>query len=179
MTYEDMVSWFYCYIVRRKVGVKNNEAMKQWNNSTFGFTLIELIVVMAIIAVLAAAIGGNFFSSLNKGRDSRRKQDLLSIAKALELYYNDHNAYPTPPLPAWGESFVNEQDNSVVYMSKFPTDPGSPTFNYCYESDAAGSYYRLFASIENANDPQVLTSSRVCQTDGVSYNYMIGSTNVP
>lgn len=143
-----------------------------------GFTLIELVVVMAIIATLTAAAWGNFFTSLNKGRDTRRKQDLQAIARALELYYNDHNSYPTPPLPNWGNPFVHEQESSVVYMSKLPTDP-SPNVTYCYDSDTNGSNFRLFAKLDNSDDPQAYTTPIICPTDGIYYNYMLGSTNVP
>ncbi|MCJ7740543.1 prepilin-type N-terminal cleavage/methylation domain-containing protein, partial [Candidatus Microgenomates bacterium] len=82
-----------------------------------GFTLIELIIGMAIIAIISGALWGNFFSSLSKGRDSRRKQDLESVAKALEIYYNDKKAYPTA-LPAFGETFVNSDNSAVIYMPK-------------------------------------------------------------
>ena len=41
-----------------------------------GFTLIELLIVIMILGVLAALITGNFFTSLKKGRDAKRKADL-------------------------------------------------------------------------------------------------------
>ena len=143
-----------------------------------GFTLIEIIIVMAIIAAITATVWGNFFTSITKGRDSRRKQDLQSVARALEIYYNDHTAYPSPPLPNWGESFVNEENSAVVYMSKLPLDPSSPQRNYCYESDGSGSYYKLYANLENANDTQILSPTQQCASDDLQYNYTLTSTNI-
>ena len=58
------------------------------------FTLIELLIVIIILGVLAALITGNFFTSLKKGRDAKRKADLEQVSRALEMYYEDKKAYP-------------------------------------------------------------------------------------
>ncbi len=64
--------------------------------SLAGFTLLELLVVMTIIAVLAAVGLGNYSRSLGRGRDARRRSDLKSIQNALEQYYINHdNNYPS------------------------------------------------------------------------------------
>jgi len=59
-----------------------------------GFTLIELLLVIIILGFLTSLIAGNFFTSLKKGRDARRKGDLEQIQRALEMYYEDNRAYP-------------------------------------------------------------------------------------
>lgn len=137
-----------------------------------GFSLIELVIAMAIIAIIAGALWGNFFTSLAKGRDSRRKQDLDSIAKGLELYYTDNKVYPTA-LPAWGSTFAHQSNSFVVYMQKVPADPASPNANYCYVSD--GSYYKIYANLENRDDPKILSPTATCDSTG--YNYGIASSN--
>lgn len=145
-----------------------------------GFTLLELVIGMAIVAILAMGLWGNFFTSILKGKDARRKQDLDSISHAFELYYADNRAYPTPVVPApsfnlWGTAFVNSNDASVIYMQKVPQDPTSPEDTYCYTSDGTGSFYRLYTNLENAQDPKLLPTPGVC--DGVNYNYGISSSN--
>ncbi len=140
-----------------------------------GFTLIELIVVMAILAILAGALWGNFFSSITKGRDSRRKQDLESVTKALELYFNDNKAYPTA-LPAAATPFLHPSDQNVVYMQRLPQDPSYPGADYCYMSD--GTYYKYYAKLENLSDPKIFTTPVACPLGGVpGYNYGISSPN--
>lgn len=140
-----------------------------------GFTLIELVVAMAIMSVLAAAMWGNFSSSLAKGRDNRRKQDISSIAKALELYYNDFGRYPAA-LPAWGEALLHDNNSSVIYMQKLPNDPAYPNATYCYAPTLDLSSYSLYADLENANDSDALSVEEVC--DGWTYNYKIANVAV-
>lgn len=144
------------------------------NNSAF--TLIELVIVMALIAILATAIWGNFFTSLTKGRDSRRKQDLDGVAKSLELYYNDNKAYPLPTQILWGTAFYHPRDSTVIYMQKLPQDPSFPTSNYCYYT-ADGTYYKIYANMENQNDPKIIPTVACPPASGVYYNYGISSPN--
>src|SRR3989344_7465568 len=108
------------------------------NRNTRGFTLIEILIAIAILATLTSVFLGNFISSLSRGRDSKRKQDLRNVAQGLELYYNDFQAYPTA-LPNPGASFAHPSDSTVVYMRAIPGDPISAK-KYCYTS--AGSDYK-------------------------------------
>jgi len=112
----------------------------------FGFTLIELLIVIIILGVLSALISGNFFTSLKKGRDARRKADLEQIQRALEMYYEDKRAYPITI--TFGSS-LTDSVSGKTYMQKVPTDPVS-SYSYQYQSD--GTYYRLFSCIENNLD---------------------------
>jgi general secretion pathway protein G len=144
-----------------------------------GFTLVELIIAMVIIAILSATLWTNFLSSIAKGKDARRKQDLDGIAKALELYYNDKHLYPSS-VP-FGQPFVG--DNNTVYMSQLPNDPAYPNAAYCYRSptpgspEPEGSYYQLYANLENTHDPQTFAAVVQC-SNNFYYNYGIASPNV-
>lgn len=60
----------------------------------FGFTLVELLVVISIIAVLTAILTTNFMGMRERARDAQKIQDLGSIKSALRLYYNDNQTYP-------------------------------------------------------------------------------------
>lgn len=60
------------------------------------FTLIELLIVVAIIAILAAIAVPNFLEAQVRSKVSRVKADMRSTATALESYAVDHNAYPPP-----------------------------------------------------------------------------------
>ena len=62
------------------------------------FTLIELLIVVAIIAILAAIAVPNFLEAQTRAKVSRAKADMRSIGNCLEAYRVDFNAYP--PIPA-------------------------------------------------------------------------------
>lgn len=105
------------------------------NRRFVGFTLLELVVVMAILGLLVTATlimldpSGQFA----KVNDATRRRDLNEIRNALDTYYNDNNCYPQS-IP-FGDVW---QENGVVYMKKVPQDPscGSNKENcYVYEVD--------------------------------------------
>ena len=116
-----------------------------------GFTLIELLVVIMILGVLAALISGNFFTSLKKGRDAKRKADLEQIQRALEMYYEDKKTYPLTADLAFGSSLCETVDcatNEKIYMQKLPNDPISGK-SYQYFSANDETSYALYACLEN------------------------------
>lgn len=110
------------------------------------FTLIELLIVIVILGVLAVMITGNFFTSLKKGRDARRKADLEQTQRALEMYYEDKKAYPLTAALVFGAS-LSDPVSGKVYMQKVANDPISGQ-SYQYIS-ADGTNYKLFACLEN------------------------------
>ena len=115
-------------------------------NKKSSFTLIELLIVIAILSLLAVGGIGQYYNSLKSGRDVRRKSDLQSIQKALETYYQDMGSYPAGTIP---DPFCHPSGCATAqYMQKLPTDPGGDA--YVYDSD--GTYYKLYACIENPND---------------------------
>lgn len=58
------------------------------------FTLIELIVVMAIIALLLTIAVPRYFHSTDKAREAVLKEDLVQMRTAIDQYYSDRGAYP-------------------------------------------------------------------------------------
>ena len=58
------------------------------------FTLVELLVVIAVIAILAAIAIPNFLEAQTRAKVTRAKADLRVIAEALESYHVDHGRYP-------------------------------------------------------------------------------------
>lgn len=62
------------------------------------FTLIELLIVVAIIAILAAIAVPNFLEAQVRSKVSRVRSDMRSLATGLESYYIDNNQYPAMTL---------------------------------------------------------------------------------
>lgn len=120
-----------------------------------GFTLIELIVAMAILAIVTSGILANFINSQKKARDAQRKSDLKQIQNALEAYLNDYNTYPNASSgeisgASWGDEFSDAQ--GTIYMKVVPEDPSSDK-NYCYVQTQSGRGYQLYTCLENDQDP--------------------------
>ncbi|MFH1956704.1 MAG: prepilin-type N-terminal cleavage/methylation domain-containing protein [Patescibacteria group bacterium] len=119
-----------------------------------GFTIIELMVVVAIIGILAALITISFSDAKAKSRDSRRMEDLKSISNALNLYYSQNHRFPDT-----GGSDV-ELDGTVVNDSVSPElvannsmpapirDPLSPGTDYVYNSPSGGLDYTITFCLE-------------------------------
>lgn len=59
-----------------------------------GFTLIELIVVMAIVALLASIAAPRYFNSLQKGKETALLQSLTTMRDAIDQYAADKGRYP-------------------------------------------------------------------------------------
>ena len=59
-----------------------------------GITLIELLIVISILGIMSVSGVGLYKASLERSKDARRKADIGTIQKALELYYNDYGQYP-------------------------------------------------------------------------------------
>jgi prepilin-type N-terminal cleavage/methylation domain-containing protein len=60
------------------------------------FTLVELIVVAAIIAILGTIGFVSFSESIPDARDTQRKSDMATITSSLKLYKQNKGSYPFP-----------------------------------------------------------------------------------
>jgi prepilin-type N-terminal cleavage/methylation domain-containing protein len=137
--------------------------MKRRYTSSSGFTLIELLIVMVILSILAVIVTGTFSSSMRRGRDTRRKNDLRAIASAIESYYNDKGRYPlglNGVMMGCAVGGVDDQacvaggtfqdSKGTIYMTLIPSDP-LQTYTYYYYS-TTGTGYRIYAHLENTLD---------------------------
>ena len=101
-----------------------------------GFTLVELLVTIAIIAILAG-VGVAVFSMAQKNtRDQMRIRDLQTIKQALEMYRSDEGGYPDDT----DINFIPDGLISLIspsYLSAWPTDPVSGQ-SYVYVKTAGG-----------------------------------------
>ena len=104
-----------------------------------GFTLVEMLVVVAIISLLAAIVIPNYLHSREVSAVATSKGDLKQVSTALELYRNDNNGN----LPANGTVnsalFSKGVNPSSDYLQATPSSPGGGGA-YTYATDGAGNY---------------------------------------
>lgn len=98
-----------------------------------GFTLVETLVVMAVIAVLAAFSYSSYVGSREKTYETRAKTEITMLANAIKLYVAKNNEYPPDApetnLPAAIKEFIAPGD----YQDEWPDAPW-PGSTYDYDA---------------------------------------------
>lgn len=110
--------------------------MSHTQRSQSGFTLIEIMVVVVILAILAAAVVPRIMGRPDEARITKAKQDIRALESALELYRLDNFNYPStqqgldalvrqpsgdPPARNW---------KSGGYVKTLPKDPWGNSYQY-------------------------------------------------
>ena len=125
-----------------------------------GFTLVELLVVIAIIALLSTLSVVALNSARTKARDARRLSDIRQIRTALEMYFDSNMAYPDPTasttlgtgtmacLTSTGWT-TTAGCTGTIFMQKVPTDPIPGTYSYTYNVGVSNDTYTIAYNLEN------------------------------
>ena len=103
--------------------------------SLAGFSLIEIMVVVAIVSLLSAIALVSFESSRQKSRDVKRLSDMTQMATAMELFFNTNKGYPSAPQ----DLVPNFTSNTV--KDPLPADGDCPSLVYPLTLEIADSYY--------------------------------------
>lgn len=148
--------------------------MKDKNRS--GFSLVELLITVSIIAILIA-IGVASYATINRqSRDTKRKSDIEQIRSALEMYRADVGSYPTAGAGSWVVTSSSTDPTAGLtpalvstYLAVVPLDPKSAQSYMYMATNASGGYYYgycLSALLESENPTDTCTPS-AGQTYGV------------
>ena len=155
--------------------IRHQEQEGHWSTNKMkkGFSLIELLVVITIIAALVAVALPNFLGARQRARDAKKKAELGQLKNALRLYYNDYSAYPggsgttidgcgaagTSACPAAGPFQAGPAGTETVYMKGLPADynynrhPLKPT-----DTDD----FLAKVTLDNASDTDIGASQARC-----------------
>ncbi len=117
-------------------------------SSRKGFTLIELMIVIAIIAILAAILVPNFIRARAQGQVTSCKSNLKNIGTACEMYATDNGGrYPSDlnklTTPA------NGQQPYLKQVPKCPSQGTSSPYTSSYESSMNPDVYTVYCSGSN------------------------------
>ena len=108
-------------------------------NGGKGFTIIELLIVVAIIGILATLMLVSYSHTLKKSRDARRVSDIESVKLACNMFADKNGGYP---IGAWIDLESDLEDYVDVANIN---DPKSSLYSYGYTgvdgSDCSFEYY--------------------------------------
>lgn len=145
-----------------------------------GFTLIEVIIIVTIIAFLFAFIVYSLRNQIFKGYDAKRKGDMHKIQVAFEEYEKDHDCYPDL---IRNPEIINCNPGLGLrpYLNKVPCEPSTKS-DYIVEVDdsVCPSWYRIYAKLENDSDVDIgeLDCNWGCGPE-YAFNFYISSYNAP
>ena len=91
----------------------NHQHLNSLYKKRHGFTLVELLVVLSILALLLTLAVPKYFTSIEKAKDATLKQDLNTLRESLDKYYADNGQYPRAL-----DDLVEHK-----YIRKLPIDP--------------------------------------------------------
>jgi prepilin-type N-terminal cleavage/methylation domain-containing protein len=133
----------------KKLSTDNLNAISILKRTSRGFTLLEILVVVAILAVLVSIGAASYQRAQKNARDNRRAQDLAQVKIALEQYFEDHHYYPAMSTGniycypngrtiGWSGNQEFGPCSGKTYMRQVPRDPGGVTRpNYCYNAESS------------------------------------------
>lgn len=141
-----------------------------------GVSILELVVVVALLGILSISLYPSLKEQLMKARDGRRKSDLDLIYKNLADYFDTGGCYPNE---------INVCRTSLelggrVYLAEIPCEPGSNTsYRYVGDGSSCGQAFEIYTNLERDNDPSI---DRVGCREGCgpecNYNYGVSSPNI-
>ena len=151
-----------------------------------GFTLIELMVTVSIIAILTGMAGVSYSGIQARGRDAQRVNDLNQIKIALSTYYNSRTPVQYPasqsPVAANGANATITINGSTDllsvalesggFMASVPVDPVNSSPNvYKYLGTTVNSVttnFTLLGTLENKNNKRGWNGTGAWVADGYS-----------
>lgn len=114
------------------------------SNHADGYTLLEILIVIALIGILVAIGSVSYTQAQKSSRDSRRRADMKAMQNAMEQYYADNGAYPATASPSCNPG--------VSYMpSGLPADPKpGQSYTIACNTGAGVSTYCACALLEGS-----------------------------
>lgn len=121
-----------------------------------GFTLVELLIVVSILAVITVLVSPMLYTGLKEGRDSRRKEEIKQYRTALENYATANSAvYPMRATSAVGAATLCNDAQFSKFASSCPDDS---KYAYQYLSDSNGLKWILWGKLERSGNYWILCS---------------------
>jgi prepilin-type N-terminal cleavage/methylation domain-containing protein len=126
------------------------------NNKQKAFTLVELLIVIAIIGIISSVVLISLSGARFKARDSKRKAEISQIGKMLTYScYLPEEGAGEYDLVSLAEELIDNNPKYEEYFSKIPKDPKTGTeeeSKYFYIVDEEGKNCAVYANLENQGE---------------------------
>jgi general secretion pathway protein G len=135
--------------------MKKFDGQKIQSSSQRGFTLLELMIVLAIMGILITLAQPSLKQSIVRAKEAVLRDDLYQIRDAIDQYYADNGKYP-----AQITDLISESEKAKSYLRGIPKDPLTGTADWitvALEGEEGGVF-------------DVHSASPLIGTDGTAYN---------
>lgn len=155
-----------------KEGLNKIKALiSQFFSKRAGFTLIEMLVVVAVIGLLSSAVLVGLEDARERARDSRRIADLRAVQNGLEVFYSENQYYPRDAYDAIEEQLPNDpQGGQYKYIRKTPQ---SYIVGACLENNAPAGVSGVDTSDEVGPEDSPIVPPPSCTCDDPN-GYCVG-----
>lgn len=138
------------------------------DKKAYGFTVVELLIVIVVIAILAALSYVGYTNISSKANDSVIKADLSNFAKAAHIYYADHGVYPAyNQMSSLNLRVTKGSYDTVGYNLYYCTDGGvNSKFAFAAKSKSGNNFYSS-SSGNGSSGTSSMFAGHACDKIGV------------
>ena len=136
------------FVVRRKT-TSYQLSTVDYRRRRLGFTLVEVLIVIAIMSILATVIvtAVDPLKRKSQARDATRKSDIGQLANALKAYYTTSDTYPEPSGPGSVSGMTALTANGDLKL--IPHDPLDNEYQYVVSGSGVKSEAALYITVED------------------------------
>ncbi len=113
---------------------REQDAAGKDRGRSWGFTLLELMIVIAIMGILLSIAAPNLKQSVIRAREAVLKENLFQMREAIDQYYADNSKYPEQLT-----DLLDAQDKTRSYLRSIPKDPFTRTDDWITVSPEGGA----------------------------------------